>query len=61
MKQIIYIQLALLLAAPLKPMAQEQTNKGTNPNYRNVFWLHGIQGDVNSLKSLSDYFRAKYQ
>ncbi|MDD3893023.1 MAG: hypothetical protein PHE03_12050, partial [Bacteroidales bacterium] len=60
MKQIIYILLALLLAAPLKPMAQEPTVKA-NPDYRNAFWVHGLQGDVNSLKAMSDYFAARYR
>ncbi|MDD4673230.1 MAG: hypothetical protein PHI03_09880 [Bacteroidales bacterium] len=61
MKQIIYIQLALLLAAPLKPMAQESTNKATNPNYRNVFWIHGLEGNAGSLITMSDYFEARYK
>jgi pimeloyl-ACP methyl ester carboxylesterase len=32
-----------------------------NPNYRNVFWMHGLQGDANSMIALSDYFQAKYK
>ncbi len=32
-----------------------------NPTYRNVFWFHGVQGDVNSMKALSDYFSAQYK
>lgn len=32
-----------------------------NPNYRNVFWIHGIQGDVNSLKPYALYFGERYQ
>ncbi len=32
-----------------------------NPEYRNVFWLHGVQGDVNYMKALSDYFGSQYK
>ncbi|MDX9769423.1 MAG: hypothetical protein RBT19_03615, partial [Tenuifilaceae bacterium] len=60
MKRIVNITLALLLLTPLSSGAQG-SNEKANPNYRNVFWLHGIQGDVNSLKAMSDYFRATYQ
>ncbi|MFA5649408.1 MAG: hypothetical protein WC951_14035 [Bacteroidales bacterium] len=61
MKLIIHIALALLLATPLNSMAQEPTNKATNPNFRNVFWIHGMQGDAGSLKTMSDYFSARYK
>lgn len=32
-----------------------------NPSYRNVFWIHGVQGDVKSLHAFSDYFNEKYK
>ena len=35
--------------------------KAYNPNYRNVFWMHGMNGNVHSLKAMSDYFSSIYQ
>lgn len=54
MKKITYIILFISFAFSLQGYSQ-------NPNYRNVFWLHGVQGDVHSMKALSDYFDAKYK
>ncbi|MGM0407334.1 MAG: esterase/lipase family protein [Bacteroidota bacterium] len=61
MKKRIYIFI-LLLAASVSIKAQPLTNKDSQKsNYRNVYWIHGLSGDVNSLKTLSDYFREHYK
>lgn len=31
-----------------------------NNNYRDVFWMHGLNGDVNSMLALSEYFGNRY-
>lgn len=31
-----------------------------NPLYRNVFIMHGMNGDANSMTGLADYFSRKY-
>lgn len=60
MKRIVNITLALLLLTPLTSGAQG-SNEKANPTYRNVFWVHGLQGDAGSLKTMSDYFTARYK
>lgn len=43
-------------------MGQEQNVVGSfNPNYRSVFWMHGLNGDKNSMKAYATYFGNNYQ
>jgi len=50
-----------ILATIIIVLSFTSINAQYNPTYRNVFWLHGVQGDVNSMKALSDYFSSRYK
>jgi len=61
MKKLLYL-LLVLFVIPLTNKAQSTESKAShNPSYRTVYWVHGLGGDVSSLKTLSDYFSAKYK
>lgn len=36
------------------------SSEAKNNNYRDVFWMHGLNGDVNSMLALSEYFGNRY-
>ena len=61
MKNRLYILIVFMITS-VSINAQPATNKDAQKsNYRNVYWIHGLSGDVNSLKTLSDYFRERYK
>lgn len=55
---------ALMLAYGAKAQVQYTqpylSSGAKNNNYRDVFWMHGLNGDVNSMLALSEYFGSRY-
>ena len=60
MRRLIYILVICVLPIVNKAQTKE-TAAEYNSAYRNVYWIHGVGGDESSLKSLSDYFSARYK
>ena len=60
----IILMAALLLAYGAKAQVQYTqpylSSGAKNNNYRDVFWMHGLNGDVNSMLALSEYFGSRY-
>lgn len=58
MKSIRLIKLTLAMGLA---MLCAQVALGQNDNYRDVYWMHGLNGNVHSMEAYAKYFEELYQ